>query len=259
MTFVSIDQIVKNILLKRSYSLHWWIDFAIYCKDCIRELNFDLPINPLKYKILPLNDNHAIDLPTDYVDWSGVYIRRDQYLVPLIEDKSLDLIPNYDSEFNIQPYSQGVATETPNSNQASAYLGGLTAYWFMVNFDMLGENLGRQFGGVGVYGDTFREDRARNEIKINESLSVDHAVLEYIGNGLDIDSASRINAYAQATIEAYCMWQHYLNNRTYSQAEANNMEAKYDKEKERLIARLSDLTLDKMKRIVNKNTTGIKY
>ena len=101
MTSTSIDRIVKNMLMKRRYSLHWWIDFAVYAKDCIRELSFDLPINPVQYKVLELNDNHAITIPDDYVDWVGVYARRGQSLVPLIEDDSLNLVPNLPSPIDL--------------------------------------------------------------------------------------------------------------------------------------------------------------
>jgi hypothetical protein len=259
MTFTSLDKIVKNLLLKRRYGLHFYLDFLISAKDCIRELNFDLPVNPIRYAVLPLNDNHAIELPDDYSDWAGVYVRRDQYLLPLIEDNSLDLVVNYDSTFAIQPYSQGVATESATQNGINQYVGGLSAYWWMVNWDSFGENLGRQFGGVGVYTDTFRENRPRNEIKINENLSIDFALLEYIGDGTDADSASKINSYAQAAVEAYCMWQFKENNRTYSEGEAQVAKRDYEQQYEILRGRLSDLSLDKFKRIVQSNTRGIKY
>lgn len=259
MNVISLDSIVKNILMKRAYPLHYYIQFLIPAKDCLRELNFDLPIDTLRYKVLPLNDNHAIELPGDYADWAGVYVRRDQYMTPLVEDNSLDLIPNYDSNFVIQPYSQGVATQTQSQNQINQYVGGLSSYWWMVNWDSFGENLGRQFGGIGVYSDTFRENRARNEIKINENLCITEAVLEYIGNGLDADSATRINAYAQAAIEAFCMWQFKENNRTYSESEAQVAKRDYEQQHDILRARLSDLTLDRFKRVVQRNAVGIKY
>lgn len=259
MTTVSLDMIVKNILLKRRYSLHWYLDYLIPAKDCIRELNFDLPLNPVQYKLLALNDNHAVTIPDDYVDWVGVYARRDQYLIPLVEDDSLDLVPNYDSNFDIQPYGQGIATDTAGQNQAILYSGYLSGYWWMCNWDNFGENLGRQFGGVGALSDTFRENRGRNEIKINENLSVTHVVVEYIGNGLDVDSASKINAYAQAAIEAFCSWQFKENNRTYSEGEAQIAKRDYEQQVGILSARLSDLTIDKLKRIAQRNSISVKY
>jgi len=257
MTVISLDQIVKNILLKRRYSLHWYLDFLVPAKDCLRELSFDLPILPIRYKVLTKNNNSALELPNDYQDWTGVYVRVGQYLRPLVEDPGLDLVPNYTSDFDIQPYSMGIASQT--STETIYYNGFLYPFWLTVNWDSFGENIGRQFGGLGTYVDTFKENRSRNEIKINESLPYTEYVLQYISDGMDADSATHINSYCQATIEAYCLWQFYLNNRTYSMGDARVAEQIYIKEREILQARLSDITLDRLKRIVQSRAIGVKY
>lgn len=258
MTTISLDQIVRNILLKRNYSLHFYLDFLIPSRDALRELSFDLPMNTLRYKVLTLNDNNALDLPDDYQDFSRVCVRNGQYLIPLVEDNSLDLVPNYDANFDIQPYSQGIATETSPANQV-VYNGVLSPYWFLNNWNAFGENLGRQFGGVGTMPDTFKVNKARNEIKINENLANNEFVLEYIGSGIDADSATQVDSYAQNCIEAYAIWQFYLNNRTYSTSDARVAEMTYTKERQILTARLSDLTIDKFKRIVQLNAIAVKY
>lgn len=257
MTVISLDQIVKNILLKRRYSIHYYLDFLVPAKDCLRELSFDLPMNTLRYKVLTLNSNNAVELPNDYQDWANVSYRMNQYLIPLIEDGSLDLVPNYDSNFDIQPYNQGIATDV--NPGVVLYNGYLSPYWYMYNMDVYGENLGRQFGGVGGQADTFKINKARNEIKINENLAVTEIVLEYIGNGMDGDSATHIDLYAQATIEAYCMWQFYVNNRTYGAGEARVGEQEFIKQYQILRARFSDLTIDRLKRLVQHNNVAIKY
>lgn len=257
MNVISLDAIVKNILIKRNYSLHWYLDFLIPAKDCLRELSFDLPMNTVQYKLLPRNSNGAIEIPNDYVDWTGLYYRAGEFLRPLVEDDSLSLVPNYDSEFSIQPYANGVATDT--TNPSLFYLGNAAPYWLSVNWNAFGENLGRQYGGVPSYNDTFRVNKARNEIKINENLGISDIVLEYIGNGLDSDSATHINAYAQSAIEAFAMWQFYAHNRTYSQSQASEKKMEYAIEREVLAARLSDITIDRLKRIVQSNSISIKY
>lgn len=254
---ISIDQIVKNILLKRRYPLHYYLDFIIPAKDCLRELSFDLPMETLRYQIITLNSINQGDLPDDYHDWARVSARVGQYLHPLVEDNSLDTIPNFDSEFTEQPYSSGVATETGAAN--SLYTGYAAPYWFTTNWNSFGENTGRQFGGVGTMADTFKIDKKRNIIKINEALSITEIVLEYIGNGLDADSATHVNAYAQNCVEAYSMWQFKENNRTYSAGESEVARQLYIQERQILTARLSDLTMDKMKRIAQGSAIAIKY
>lgn len=260
MTVTSLDQITKNILLKRRYPLQYYIDFLVYCKDALRELAFDLPILPLRIIPLPVNQSgNTVDWPEDYQDYTRVSAWVDGYMRPLVETKALQLTPNYDSEFNIQPYSDGVVTNGSTSQtQVSLFGWGANNYWWSTNWNVFGENLGRQFGGVGSMYDTFRVDAGQKQFKINESLYITSIVLEYISDGMDADSATHINAYAQNCIEAYCLYQFYLHNRTYSQNEANDMYNKYITEYGILRARLSDLTIDRLKRIAQSNSISVK-
>lgn len=259
MVFTSLDAITKNILLKRGYSLHWYIDFLVYAKDALRELSFDESIQTLRRVVVPVDQTtFTAELPSDYQDYTNVFVRTDQYLRPLVENKSLDTIPNYDANFDVQPYAEGVASET-STDSANFYPSTTSGYWWMTNWNSFGENLGKQFGGVSGYIDTFKLDLPNNQIKLNERLAVTEIVIEYIGDGMDADSATHINAYAQQTIEQFALWQFYLHNRTYSQAEANNMEQKYLNERIRLRARMSDLSIDVLKRTVQKNNLRVKY
>lgn len=258
MTTISLDSIVKNILMKRRYPFHYYIYFLVYAKDCLRELTFD-NLEIIRYKVLTLNSNNALPMPNDYQDVTGVYVRQGQYLVPLTEDNSLDLVPNYDANFDIQPYSQGIASSTGEANQIVYYNGLLSPYWYLNNWNAFGENLGRQFGGIGAMPDTYRVNKARNEIKINENLANLEYVLEYISNGMDADSATHIDGYAQNCIEAFAMWQFKACNRTYGINEERIAEQSYIKERQILIARLSDLTIERMKRITQINAIPIKY
>lgn len=259
MTTISLDSIVKNILLKRRYPIHYYLDFLIPAKDGLRELFFDNAIGTIRYVILPLNSINQGTIPNDYSDWTGVYVRLGQYLQPLTEDDSLDTIPNYDADFVEQPYTSGVATQTSQSQTNFWPLGGLSPYWYTVNWNSLGENIGRNFGGVGAMADTFKIDTARNIIKVNEALDVTEVVLYYIGNGLDGDSATKVHVYSQAAIEAYCLWQFKENNRTYSEGEAQVAKRDFEQQAQILRARLSDVSIDRLKRIVQGNSISIKY
>lgn len=260
MTIISLDQIVKNILLKRGYSLHWYLDFLVYAKDIMREIAFDEPIFSVRQCVLPVNqDTQRVDLPNDFQDYVRVSAWVDQYIHPLIEDNSLQLIPNYDSNFDVQPYSSGIASQPTTTDGVYYPSGYLSPFWWVVNWNSYGENTGRMFGGVGSMADTFRMDKRANQIKLNDNLFIQNIVLEYISDGMDSDSATQIDSYAQMAIEAGAMWQFYLHNRTYSQNEAEAMYQHYVAEREILRARLSDLTIEKFKRIVQGNAIGIKY
>jgi hypothetical protein len=261
MTVISLDQIVKNILLKRRYPLQYYIDFLVYCRNGLREISFDIAILPLRYAPLPVNQpGNTVDWPNDYHDYTRLSAWVDGYIRPLVETNSLQLVPNYDSNFDIQPYSGGVAIDGANSqNQFPLFIEGAGNIFWGNNWNIFGEDLGRQFGGAGTIGDTFRVNHAERQFKINETICPTKIVLEYISDGSDADSATQINSYAQECIEAYAMWQFYLHNRTYSQAEAEVMFQHYTSERNVLVARISDLTLDRLKRIVQSNSISIKY
>ena len=191
-----------------------------------------------------------------------VSVRVGQYVVPLVEDTNLQTIPNYDSSFQVQPYSDGV--QVPDSQADSVYgyynqTGGYAApYWWLVNWNSWGENTGRLFGGVTGYNDTYKINKLENNIKINENLSIEEVVLEYISNGMDADSATHIDAYAQMAIEKFCMWQFKEHNRTYSEGEAQIALKDYRDEVAVLRARLNPMTLDDLKRIVDRSRSATK-
>lgn len=257
MTVISLSQIVKNLLIKRGYSVHWFLQFLVYARDGLREIAFDENINTLRYKLIPLDSNSIGELPNDFHDYARVSVRIDQYLRPLVEENALDTIPNYDSEFVEQPYTEGVASD--DNTAAVWYNGYLSPLWKGVNWNSYGENTGRQFGGVGVRSDTFKIDKTRRIIKVNEYLSVTEVVMEYIGDGTDADSSTHINPYCQASIEAFIMWQLKEHSRTYSNGEAEMERSRYVQERQILRGRLSDLTMDKLKRIVQGNSISVKY
>lgn len=260
MTVISLDAIVKNILMKRGYSFQWYIDFLVYCKDGMREIAFDDPIFSVRYTALPVNqDDNTVEIPNDFQDYTRVSAWVDGYLRPLVENNNLQLIPNYNNDFQVEPYSDGVAIATQQQQNLMYSNNFMTPYWYIVNWNNFGENTGRIFGGIGNYIDGFRIDKARNVIKIDDNLFIENIALEYISDGMDADSATQIDAYAQNAIEAFAMWQFYLHNRTYSQNEALSMYQLYTNERSILRARLSDLNIDNMKRLVQQNNIRIKY
>lgn len=258
MVVTSLDKIVRNILQKRRYPLVYYIDFLVYAKDILRELGFDGEIDTLRYCVLPVDANNEVEIPNDYVDYCRVSAWIDQYMHPLVEDNGLVLMPNYDSSFAIQPYTDGIAVSN-STNQYQSFNGYLSPYWWMTNWDIFGENLGRQFGGKGTYADTFRINKARNKIKINEFLSCNFILLEYVGDGLDADSATQIDVMAQMCIESGALWQYQLHNRSYSNADREIAKGEYLDQRAILRARKSNLTIDALKRIVQSNSVGIKY
>lgn len=253
MTTITLDKIIRNYLLRRGYSLHYYLESLVYAKDCLRELSFD-DLHIINTRLLTVNTtSNTVVLPEDYVDFCVVGVQVGQNVRPLVLNEKINRLRNYDDDFNAEPFG------TPPTNSNPVYYNYLYSYyWNITTFNEYGEFTGRLYGYPGVYTDTFNIIKERNEIQLNENLVVEEIVLEYISNGLDASSISKITPYAQATIEAYIMWQHKLNNRSYNNQDRQLAEMEYKKQRTILRARMSNLTIEEVKRIRYRTSTAVQ-
>ena len=226
MVTLTLNQIVNNILLKRKYPIHYYLEFLLYAKEGLRESAYD-ELHLLNTKKIPINSYNAIDLPNDYVDYCSVNLQFGQKLRPLVPSDTLNPLHNFDSNFNIVEYSS-TNTDITLSNPLLYGNVFLAALWLTTTYNSYGEATGKFFGyGAGNPTDTFRVVKERNQIQLNEGIVADNIILCYIGDGSDADSASQIDPYAQSMIDAYAMWKFKENNRTYGQGEVETARQEY--------------------------------
>lgn len=253
MTVTTLDKIIRNYLLRKGYTLHWYLQSLVYAKDCLRELSFD-DLHLINTKLLTVNtDSNTVVLPEDYVDFCVVGVQVGQNVRPLVLNSKINRLRNYDSDFNSQDFQPA-----PNSTNPIYYNYLYSYYWNTTTFNEYGEFTGRLYGYQGVYTDTFNIIPERNEIQLNQNLIVGEIVLEYISNGLDATSISKITPYAQATIEAYIDWQYKSNHRHYTNQDSQLSEFEYLKQRQLLRARLSTLTIEEIKRIRYRTSTAVQ-
>lgn len=251
MVTISLDQITRNVLLRKGYSLHFYMSCILYAKDCLRQLVED-DLQVLNTKILPIDlTSNTAELPSDFLDNVLVAIRSGQNIIPLVESTSSDNLLNYNSDFELTKFSSANVTDLPaNVNMLYGPYG--FGQWFTTHYNNFGENVGRFFGGIAYY-DTYKILRHLNKIKLNEALTFCDIVMVYISNGMDSSTATRITPYAQDTIESYIYYQLKLNNRTSNLGEIQMAEQDYISQRKILRARMSDLSLQQLKRIVHRN------
>lgn len=254
MTTVSLDAVIRNFIMKRGYTFHWYIQFAVYASECLRELSMDdlHVVNTVK---LPVDqDTNEATIPDDYQDYVKVGVQAGQYVRPLIETQGLNQLQARTSDFTPTTYGQ-LTTDNP---QNIIYYGTLYPfYWNTVAWNDYGEPTGRFFGlGAGSQDDTFTVIKSRNVIKVTENLSTDHIILQYIGDGTSSDAATQIDPYAFMTISNYIMYQMKENSRTYSDNEAERARQLYINERLILRARLNGLTTEVFKRAMQKGTAA---
>lgn len=254
MVTISLDAITRNVLLRKSYPIHWYMQCLLYAKDCLRQLVED-DLEMTNTKILPVDlTTNTAQLPNDYLDYVLVAYQNGQYVVPLVESTGLDALPNYDTDWNeIKNGATNVFTNNLAGN-TNLLLGPYGfSQWFTTHYNNFGENTGRFYGGIAYY-DTFTVIKKRNVIKLNNAITKANIALVYISNGMDSSTATQITPYAQDTIEAYIMWQLKEQNRSYGIGERQVAESQYINQRKILRARLSDLSISKLKRIIHRTT-----
>lgn len=258
MTWYSLNQIVRNVLLRREYPNQYYLQFLISGKDCLREMCFDaMPIINTELLDVTVEDGYNIVcLPCGYVDWTKVGIRVGQFVKPLLQRDSINRLHNYDDSGGVIAY--GDQTDINNTAANNALATSSVFLWDTVTWDSYGEYIGRQFGfsGAGSESDTFKVIPERNQIQLNENLTVDKIVLEYISDGQSCDSASKIEAYAVATMEAYILWQMKEQNRNYTLGERKIAQDEYIAQYQKYLARKNPLTIEYLRRIFNRNYRG---
>lgn len=234
MRFIKLDHIVRSVIHQKQLKIHWYLQFLKYASDCLRELTFDT-LKTINTKRLSVTDYKAVVLPCDFVDWTKVGIEVNQKIQPLVQTSGINRLNKLGAN--------GAATTFGSS---------VEPIWATGIFSDYGASLGRWYGvGAGFEGDTFKYLPERNEIQLNESLDVTEIVLEYISNGACVDAATKVDPYAQKTIEAYIDWQYKLHSRAYGISERREAEREYYQQLRFLRARKSDLnTIEDFKRSV---------
>lgn len=252
MTTVTLDAIVRNCLLRKRYPIHFYLDFMVYAVRCLAELSLD-DLKVINTKILPVNSYNAVDLPNDYLDYVTVGIKSGQNIKPLVETTKINSLTDKDSNFASVSYNS-----TDNNSDLQLYYGySYPFFWHTVSWNQFGESIGRMFGfGAGIQDDVFRVVPERNQIQLTENLSVTEIVLEYVSDGMSSDSATRITPYAYETIAAYINWQVKENSRSYGLGDRQVAQQEYIAQRKILRARLSDLTPEVLRRIIQKNSFG---
>jgi hypothetical protein len=217
----------------------------VYAKNCLRELTID-DLKVFNTKRIPVNDFNEFEIPADYQDYCRVCAIVGEKIRPLVETDKLNRLAALDSDFNQTTYSQ--AATSNNNTILYGYLYPFT--WNSTNWNEFGETTGRYFGiGASTQDDVFSVIKERNVIKVTENLDIDDVIIEYISDGMDADSATRVDSYAKATIDAYIKWQLKANNRNHGMGEVQMEKQEYIDQRLILRARLSDLTMEKYKRI----------
>lgn len=241
MKYTTVDKITRSMLIQLRLPLHFYIQFAKYALDCIRELTFD-SMRVVNTTLLEINENFYAELPCGFVDFTFVGIRQGQFVQPITQRQSINNLPA------LTP--QGAITTYGDPTTQSLDFPFWPGYWMFQNIDDLGENTGRLYGwNTGIDNNGFKIIPERNIIQFTESFTRCHAVMEWIGDGQCADSATKVDPMAQACIEAYMRWRFSSNDSIERSPEG----ASYFNQRRLYRARKDELTPYEIRNILYRN------
>lgn len=236
MQFTSIDTIVTSLLLRRGYSMHWYLLFMKYATDCVRDLSYRT-LGFVKTEMVQADEFGRVPFPADYERWLRVGIVNGQHVQPLVQDSGLNRALLTDDS--------GLPVQYPQ-NRSASYQGPYSwigAWIHKVND--FNESLGGIYGyGAGYERDTFIEVPERNCLQLKQELAGQWVVLDYLPTVNNPDNLCMVPAVAQSTIEQYCVWQLKEHARHYGKGEAKDEERMFWAQERMLRAQLRPLTAD---------------
>jgi hypothetical protein len=243
MRWTSLDEAITSVLLKKGYPIHYYLQCLKYACDCLREINFD-ELALIKSEKILINEYKAIMIPFDYVDIVRIGVGSGQFIQPLVNRRGINRLNNRQDGGAIIKYGNPQGDELLYDSLLSHH-------------NQNGESVGKYYGfNARAIADGYTILKERNEIQLDENINADYVILDYISDGTEINAATHITPYAQATIEAYINWQLKENNRTYNEGEKQRAENTYYHQRRILRARLNEITLDDIKRAVRAGSHG---
>lgn len=245
MKWVTFNGITRSILGQKRLPIHYYSRFLKFVSDGYRELRFDT-LQIVNTQRISINENGAAQIPNDCIGVILVGVQVGQYVRPMIEKKSINRLPNYDT-------STGLVTTygLPSNTYDRDWGAGLM--WTGIHYNDNGENTGGYYGlGTGYETDVYNIIEERDEIQFDETYANSTAVVIYLGDGSFSNPASRVTPLSQKAIESYADWQYKLHSKSFGLGDSQQAKDEFDSQNRRLRARKNNLTPELLVRIINR-------
>jgi len=240
MKVYTLDNIVRQVLSEREYSMHWYLNFLTYGVTAIRELNFDVLQN-VKSVRLPINSYNAAALPCDFVDFIRVGDELGQYIDPWGEKESFNRLNKFDEQGNKVKYPD---VEAQNTYLPSNYDG----LWYTNYANDRGELLGRVYNAKPAFKRSFLIIRERGEIQLADSFKGTSITMDYITDGTSIDASNAIHPYAIETIKSFIVYKMKENGRHFNMGDRQMAKEEYYNQLRILKGRMNDMDVNMIRR-----------
>lgn len=220
----TLDQIIRSLLLKESKPIHWYVQYLVLACSGLQRLN-NTTLRTVNTVKLSVNSYKAVVIPTDFVDYIKLGFAVGERVRPLILDESLNRLNNFDTDGVTKiPYpvlvERNYALEVTNLPYDQAYY----------NHDVSRDDY------------FFNVLRERGEIQLSADFPNSEIILQYIGDGLGADAATKVDPLAQAALEKWILWQNMVHKKGVGDGERAEAERRFNDEWRLLRAAKSDLT-----------------
>jgi hypothetical protein len=234
-----VDSIVRQVLLEKNLSMHFYIRLLSWGLDCLKEIDLDV-IGKVKTAELKVDSMGRVKLPCDYVDWVRVGKVSGQHVLRMGETTT----------FARQLRQQnGVYAPYGDSEYSSEYIW--SSPYVQDWFDKNGDFRGRSFGGNGTRTDTFMV--LDGEMQVNNNYAEgDTITLDYIGYD-QCSASSFVPKYAEGVIRAYMEYKYTCSLPKSSPYDKSSAERSYQNEYRKLVARTNPLDIEAVRRIKDRN------
>lgn len=247
MRWYTIDGIIKGLLIKQGKPIHWYLQYLKYACDAVRELHFDT-LQRVYTERLTVTSYKSIILPCHYTDWVRVGVIANDRVKALSQGGTINRLNNYDSAGDKIVFPVQTNTDVTNNSYYND---------FVLRRNGFNEFQGGIFNNRPDLADyKFRVLPERNEIQFNNDFPYTEVILDFIGDGMDGDAATQVDAYAVDTIESYIMWQLSLHNRHDSNGDTMFRKDVYDKAHRLLRARKNKMSKEDIIDSVRKGYSG---
>lgn len=234
-----VDSIVRQVLLEKSLSMHFYIRLLSWGLDCLKKLELDI-IGRVKTAELTVDSFGRVKLPCDYTDWVRVGVVSGQHIL---------LLGETDTFSRQLKESNGMYVPYGDSEFSSEYLW--TSPYVQEWFDKNGEFRGRGFGGNGTRTDTFMV--LDGEMQLNNNYSAgDKITLDYIGYD-QCSAYSLVPEYAESTIKSFMEYKYICSLPKSTPYDKNEAKKAYQNEHRTLVASVSHFDIEMVRRIKDRN------
>lgn len=244
MKLYKLDTVIKNELLGRGLSIHYYVQRAFWAINFLRTIEFD---SAFFFKTVSLTiTNNYITLPEDFLGIVRLGVQNGQYLETLEPDNKL------------------IPVTTAGSDDDDAFYG--YNYWYP-NINEKGENLGGYFGYTLKSPNSYKLVAEDGKIYINNRVTggVASVILIYSTDGLEpirrddlpADNGDMyIHPYAIDALRAYSDWQ---QNQGAGRLNDQLLEKRFWNEVRKYRARINPITANMLRRSSRQhNSASIK-